>query len=354
MTPSEENRGLSVVIPSFNSADWLPSTLQSLRVALEDVDISAEVIVVDDGSTDETKSVLQSIDLGERAALVYLHQPNSGRYKARLRGLDLAKSDVVLFLDSRVLVDSTALQIVKAEYDIIRSGSLALNADVRLPGDTPLIGRFWEVPTHIFWSEYLANPRPITLTDSNFDRVPKGLGLFCGSRVSFLAAFSSSGNDSDEKLVSDDTKVLRALAKNPIRIDPRFSGIYQPRVDFKKFMSHSLDRGTLFVDSYGGTSLARDIVFFALGALPLLLVLIVTILLAASNYLALLVLLGIAIVSPLLVTLLAFVRKANWRSCLGFCLYFYPFAVVFWAGLIRGLWMHRGVFNRRRVGGINR
>lgn len=353
MTSSGVNRGLSIVIPSFNSANWLPSTLQSLRVALETVGISAEVIVVDDGSTDETQSVLQSIDLGERVAFVYLLQPNLGRYKARLRGLRLAKNDVVLFLDSRVLVDPTALQIVKTEYESIQSGSLALNADVRLPGDTPLIGRFWEVPTHIFWSEYLSNPRPIILTDSNFDRVPKGLGLFCGSRASLLAAFSSSHNGSDEKLVSDDTKVLRALAKNPIRIDPRFSGIYRPRVNFKKFMSHSLDRGTLFVDSYGGTSLVRDIVFFVLGALPLVLAFIIGMWAATVNYLALLTLLGVAVVSPLLVALLAFARKANWRSCLGFYLYFYPFVVVFWTGLIRGLWMHRQVFNRRRMSRIN-
>ncbi len=94
---------VSVVIPTFDRADFLPAALDSV-LAQEGVPL--EVIVVDDGSTDETASVLQRY--GDR--IVSLRQPNSGPAIARNRGIAVARGEWVAFLDSDDMWEPGALR----------------------------------------------------------------------------------------------------------------------------------------------------------------------------------------------------------------------------------------------------
>jgi glycosyltransferase involved in cell wall biosynthesis len=84
----------SVVIPAYNAAATLPATLESVFAqSYQDY----EVIVVDDGSTDSTPSLLASY--GERLQVV--RKPNEGRpAAARNRGVDAARGTYVAFLDA--------------------------------------------------------------------------------------------------------------------------------------------------------------------------------------------------------------------------------------------------------------
>jgi hypothetical protein len=83
----------SVIIPTFNRASLLRQTLSSVW-AQRFVDY--EIIVVDDGSTDETQPYLKS--LGSR--IVYLAQANRGPGPARNIGASRAKGEYLAFLDS--------------------------------------------------------------------------------------------------------------------------------------------------------------------------------------------------------------------------------------------------------------
>lgn len=84
---------LTVIIPTYNCARYLPLALQSLF----EQDLTAyEVIVVDDGSTDDTIRALAPF-MG-RIRVVF--QQNAGSAAARNRGLALAQGDFVLFLDA--------------------------------------------------------------------------------------------------------------------------------------------------------------------------------------------------------------------------------------------------------------
>lgn len=83
---------ISVVIPSFNQADFVGSAVNS---ALNQ-GVPCEVIVVDDGSTDETQDVLRAFEGRVRV----LRQPNGGVSAARNAGIEAASGDWIVFLDA--------------------------------------------------------------------------------------------------------------------------------------------------------------------------------------------------------------------------------------------------------------
>ncbi len=83
---------VSVVIPTFNNAALLPDTLDGVkRQTFENL----EVIVVDDGSSDDTADIV-SLRYPE---FVYYHQTNHGQAAARNKGASLARGDYVAFCD---------------------------------------------------------------------------------------------------------------------------------------------------------------------------------------------------------------------------------------------------------------
>jgi len=84
---------VSVVIPTYNRAARVPSAIESvLRQGVDDL----EIVVVDDGSTDDTESVVARYG----AVVRYVRQPNRGVGAARNAGMRHATGDVVAFLDS--------------------------------------------------------------------------------------------------------------------------------------------------------------------------------------------------------------------------------------------------------------
>ncbi len=84
---------ISVVIPCFNAAAFLTETLQS---ALAQTLSPEEVIVVDDGSTDESARIAESFG----AAVRVIRQSNHGESVARNRGIDQARGAWIALLDA--------------------------------------------------------------------------------------------------------------------------------------------------------------------------------------------------------------------------------------------------------------
>jgi len=87
---------VSVVIPTFNRATLLCRAVDS---ALGQTHPNMEVVLVDDGSTDDTPSVVQS-HYGNEARVKYIRVANGGVSKARNIGIAAATGDFVGFLDS--------------------------------------------------------------------------------------------------------------------------------------------------------------------------------------------------------------------------------------------------------------
>ena len=86
---------VSVIIPTYNRATFLMEAIQSVRTqSFTDY----ELIVVDDGSTDHTRAVLEP--LIERGEICYVFQQNQGESAARNKGVLLAQGKYIAFLDS--------------------------------------------------------------------------------------------------------------------------------------------------------------------------------------------------------------------------------------------------------------
>jgi glycosyltransferase involved in cell wall biosynthesis len=94
-----------IIIPAYNVGDVIARVLADLarQPGIDD----CSVIVVNDGSTDDTAAVLARI---ERPRLTIVHQSNQGRAAARNAGLRQAVADIVLFLDADILAGERWLE----------------------------------------------------------------------------------------------------------------------------------------------------------------------------------------------------------------------------------------------------
>lgn len=88
---------ISVIVPTYNRAAYLPLAVNS---ALGQIGTEVEVIVVDDGSTDDTECAVQThaSHWGEKVRII--RQENAERSVARNNGLRIARGEFVAFLDS--------------------------------------------------------------------------------------------------------------------------------------------------------------------------------------------------------------------------------------------------------------
>ncbi len=91
---------LSVVIPAYNEALRIGTTLASVREYLASRDYATELILVDDGSTDSTPAVLREFQSPRPAARVFRNEPNRGKGFSVRRGALEAQGEFVLFSDA--------------------------------------------------------------------------------------------------------------------------------------------------------------------------------------------------------------------------------------------------------------
>jgi glycosyltransferase involved in cell wall biosynthesis len=113
---------LSVVIPAYNEARRLPGNLQKVLDYLRQQPYAFEVIVVDDGSTDETVAESAKVIRGEPQARI-IENPHYGKGYAVRTGMLEAKGEIVLFSDADLSVPiqdvERLLPYFEQGYDVV-------------------------------------------------------------------------------------------------------------------------------------------------------------------------------------------------------------------------------------------
>ena len=104
-----DSPSVSVVVPAFEAARFLEEAVGSIRAQTRPVN---EVIIVDDGSTDETLAIAHRLAAAWTAVRV-VSQENRGPSAARNAGLSTASGDLVTFLDAddRMVTDRIEVQV---------------------------------------------------------------------------------------------------------------------------------------------------------------------------------------------------------------------------------------------------
>lgn len=98
----------TVAIPTYNGAERLPKILEKLKAQTNLENITWEVIIVDNNSSDETAKVVQDYQLKQflSVSLRYIFEPQQGAAYARIRAVKEAKSELIGFLDDDNLPDN--------------------------------------------------------------------------------------------------------------------------------------------------------------------------------------------------------------------------------------------------------
>ena len=261
---------LSIVFFVYNEPDWIVRTVsRAATLAAQSRWRDPEVVVIDDGSTDNTGAVLDQLTCD--VPLRVIHQPNQGRLLAMKAGIEAAHGDYVMILGARVLLESG----LDTRLDPVLEGRTVWNAVVYLPERTSMLGTFWDALPRIFWSDYFSNPRELSYGTKDFQRYPKGTGGLLLPKTLMLESFTAcSTRYSDSRHANDDTSLIQWIAgQHDIWLSPDYRCLYEPRHKVSKFIPHAFHRGLHFVDGFlrRGNPFAPVIVaFYVLSGLSVL------------------------------------------------------------------------------------
>ena len=195
---------VSVVVPAYNEGVGIEQCVRSL-VASDYPDV--EVVVVDDGSTDGTAALVESLALpGVRV----ITQPNAGKPAALMTGIRAARHDVLVLVDGDTVFEADSIRELVAPLADPRVG--AVSGNTKVGNRRGLIGRWQHV-------EYVIG---FNLDRRMFDvlecmpTVPGAIGAFRRETLDMV------GGVSDDTL-AEDTDLTMAVCRSGRRV------VYAPR-----------------------------------------------------------------------------------------------------------------------------
>lgn len=142
---------ISVIVPVYNGENFLPEAINSIR---QQNYTPLEIIIVDDGSTDNTAQVADTLGSDIR----YIRQKNAGPAAARNAGLRIARGEVIAFLDVDDLWPPNKLEIQLARLQEDPQPDIVLGRVqfLKLPGAEDINIQF-ESPDNTLVNAYLGS-----------------------------------------------------------------------------------------------------------------------------------------------------------------------------------------------------
>ena len=221
---------ISVAIPTFNRAHLIAHAIDSV---LKQTYADVEVVVIDDGSTDNTAEVVAKY--GDRVR--YYRQPNRGLGAARNAGLDQASGDVIAFLDSDdywfdfKLALQADLLTKQPDIDFVFTEFSILKDDGRM---IPQGSRTW-LASDKSWADLYEQRHTARALGLTVSGAPADFEIYTGPMFRQLL---------DEALVLPTTAMVRRTAIEGLRFTPGMT-IHE---DWEFFARLARDRRGAFVD----------------------------------------------------------------------------------------------------------
>ncbi len=176
---------ISVVIPVYNVESYL---LRCVKVLLEQEYVDCEIILVDDGSTDASGDICDSLSL-ENKNIVVIHKQNEGLGLARNSGLKVAKGEYITFLDADDWVSPYYFETLddylrKRNIDVLKFGIQKVSNGIDTEADIPFYKEGFYSKTEINNMIIPGAVGPIKLFDYSINPVMSSCAA--AYRVSFL------------------------------------------------------------------------------------------------------------------------------------------------------------------------
>lgn len=122
---------LSIVIPVYNVEKYVYDCLESVVSQVVKYKEDCEILVINDGSQDDSLSIIRSFDWRD-CNVAILNQDNQGLSATRNKGISLSKGDYLWFVDSDDIISPNAIEILKNkiyDQDLIYIGHTIIQDD---------------------------------------------------------------------------------------------------------------------------------------------------------------------------------------------------------------------------------
>lgn len=176
---------ISFIVPAHNEEAWIGRTVSAIRGEMESVDEPYEIIVVDDGSSDETASIA-----GKQGAQV-IRVEHRQIAATRNAGAREANGDILFFVDADTVVNGPAIQ---SALRSVRAGAVGGGCMPRFEGSLPW---WWQIT----WSV----GKPICRW---LGSLPSGVFLFCTR-----SAFQTTGGFDENYYATEELVFISALKR---------------------------------------------------------------------------------------------------------------------------------------------
>ena len=126
MNVARPKKEISIILPAYNEALHIEKCVQEVERAVNSLSVFYEIIVAEDGSTDETHRMVASL-AESNPKVSFLHSPiRLGKGKAIKNALSTAKGDVIVFMDVDL---STRLKSLPKKMELVRKhGGMAIGS----------------------------------------------------------------------------------------------------------------------------------------------------------------------------------------------------------------------------------
>ena len=176
----------SIIIPAYNEAAELPSTLSSIRRAMEAVSLEGECIVVDNNSTDSTTAVARS-----HGADLVVQEPINQIARARNSGAAISSGRSLIFIDADTRIQPELL--LEALHRLEETPCVGGGSVIKFESEVSVIGRIgigvWE-------------------RISRFARIAAGSFIFCRRE-----AFEAVGGYDESLYASEEVRFSSLIKK---------------------------------------------------------------------------------------------------------------------------------------------